>query len=498
MHAKSFADTEVRGQNSFMRKILLIHAVTMGLLLAGMFGLSMAAMELSKETKVGAEGALVSQQGDAVLVGSSDTQIVTGANGSPQLRQRRSSDERRLGESDDDIIRVGLAEKVVLDLDEGDDQIDDGNQTDQSRRLGLDDLWSPVRKYEILTKLNYKKCKTFMQNLKRSSFPNDYTLAVAGAEFGGSIWSKERKVNQKVCRFITHLYGEGTMERITVRCENKNRGRKPCSIFFKKRADSSRPFLLDDGEALCWKKGVCPKDVYARAKEFSYDSEGDPGNFGGTPETDYFSEEYQDALIEDDSPAQWSDPDKWLVEEDEMAFSYLRKASYRLDDEGKDPFGRTGEGFKGCTDSNFNSGARDKKGWKCYDYWDMEPQCGDHDDEDFTAKESCCACWGGDPTCFDTKHNGDETATDCGGSCSPCEDDRRTKAPKASYIRGILQFGDCACYKSWRTYDGILCDDYCCNPDGAKYGNWCHIKAGDCQGRTWGYCADPSPSRDCD
>ena len=51
--------SEVRGQNAFMKKLMMIHAVTMLLLLAGMFGLSTAAMELSKETKVGAEGTLV-------------------------------------------------------------------------------------------------------------------------------------------------------------------------------------------------------------------------------------------------------------------------------------------------------------------------------------------------------------------------------------------------------------------------------------------------------
>ena len=69
---------EVRGQNAFMKKLMMIHAVTMGLLLAGMFGLSMAAMELSKETKVGAEGMLVTQSGEAVRVGSSEMEIVSG------------------------------------------------------------------------------------------------------------------------------------------------------------------------------------------------------------------------------------------------------------------------------------------------------------------------------------------------------------------------------------------------------------------------------------
>ena len=478
MLPESLVDAEVRGQNTFMRKILLIHAMTMGLLLAGMFGLSMAAMELSKETKVGAEGALVSQQGDAVLVGSSDMQIVTGANGSPQLRQRRSSDERRLGESDDDLIRVGLGDPAVLDLDEGDDEIYGGNE---SRRLN----WDPGRKYQVLTKLNYKKCATFMKDLEKSASPDHFTLLVLGEEFQGSIWGKERKFSQKMCRFVSNLRGE-TAERIYVRCENKNRGRKPCSIHFKKKAGI--PFLLDDGEALCWKTGQCDEDVYAKPNAIRYESDLRP--------KDYSSHEDQDALIADDSFISYSElgfegvgMDTWLADGEELHRAPLRKAAYRIDDTGRTPFD---PGFKGCADDNQGGQLRDSEGDACYEYFHYEQRCGKRDDDDFTASEICCACGGGKPSCFDMKHNGDETGTDCGGSCTPCEDDRVTLAG----IRGGP--GNCNCYKTWATWDDIVCDDYCCNPDGAMYGDWCVVKSEECQGRTWEYCSSLSPSRDGD
>ena len=96
-----------------MKKIMLIHSVTMLLLLTGMFGLSMAAMELSKETKVGAEGSLVTPSGAAVLVGSSEMQVVSGPGGSPQLRSRGSSD---VDESASALLTVSTPDAVVLDL----------------------------------------------------------------------------------------------------------------------------------------------------------------------------------------------------------------------------------------------------------------------------------------------------------------------------------------------------------------------------------------------
>ena len=102
-----------------MKKLMMIHAVTMLLLLAGMFGLSTAAMELSKETKVGAEGTLVTPSGGAVRVGSSEMQIVSGPDGSQQLRTRTSSDGRRLDESESQLVTVNTPAAVILDLSVG-------------------------------------------------------------------------------------------------------------------------------------------------------------------------------------------------------------------------------------------------------------------------------------------------------------------------------------------------------------------------------------------
>jgi hypothetical protein len=132
----------------FMKKIMMIHSVTMLLLLAGMFGLSMAAMELSKETKVGAAGSLVTRSGDAVLVGSSEMQVVSGPDGSQQLRPRTSSDGRRLDESESALVTVSVPDAVVLDLGvEGEDG---------DRRLAQEH-----RYYE----LTYHKMKTLLKKM---------------------------------------------------------------------------------------------------------------------------------------------------------------------------------------------------------------------------------------------------------------------------------------------------------------------------------------------
>ena len=133
-----------------MKKLMMIHAVTMGLLLAGMFGLSMAAMEMSKETKVGAEGKLVTPSGEAVRVGSSEMQIVSGPDGSQQLRSRTSSDGRRLDESESQLVTVNTPAAVILDLGVG--------SADGDRRLAQDD-----RYYE----LTYSKVQDLLNSLSR-------------------------------------------------------------------------------------------------------------------------------------------------------------------------------------------------------------------------------------------------------------------------------------------------------------------------------------------
>ena len=141
---------EVRGQNAFMKKLMMIHAVTMGLLLAGMFGLSIAAMELSKETKVGAEGKLVTQSGEAVRVGSSEMQIVSGPDGSQQLRSRTSSDGSGSGESESQLVTVNTPAAVTLDLGVG--------SADGDRRLAQGN-----RYYE----LTYSKVQDLLESLPR-------------------------------------------------------------------------------------------------------------------------------------------------------------------------------------------------------------------------------------------------------------------------------------------------------------------------------------------
>lgn len=104
---------EVRAKNSFMHRVLVVHAVTMLLLLGGMFGLSMTAAELSKETRVSNGGSLVTAQGEPVTVSSSD--LYVGPNG--QLLQRVS-----LEHSDGPQSIKTDASLPVLDLsEEGDD-----------------------------------------------------------------------------------------------------------------------------------------------------------------------------------------------------------------------------------------------------------------------------------------------------------------------------------------------------------------------------------------
>lgn len=65
---------EVRGQNLFMRRVLCVHAISMLLLLGGVFGLSVTASELSKEVKV-AQDVLVTPDGHRVQVESADLSV---------------------------------------------------------------------------------------------------------------------------------------------------------------------------------------------------------------------------------------------------------------------------------------------------------------------------------------------------------------------------------------------------------------------------------------
>jgi len=107
-----FGAAEVRAKNSFMHRVLVVHAVTMLFLLGGMFGLSMTAAELSKETRVSHGGSLVTPGGEPVTVASSD--LYVGPNG--ELLQRVSADGRQLEGSEDPQPVTVTQELPVVDL----------------------------------------------------------------------------------------------------------------------------------------------------------------------------------------------------------------------------------------------------------------------------------------------------------------------------------------------------------------------------------------------
>jgi len=148
----------VRGQNSFMRKMLLIHAVTMGLLLAGMFGLSMAAMELSKETKVGAQGVLVTTAGEPVTVASADTYV--GPTG--ELRQH--------GEAGEIVVTGG--QPITLELTAGDDV---------GRRL-------EAGEWKFLDDLKHGQVRAFLKNMERAGSSDSFGLVLSDRA-GGRVWA---------------------------------------------------------------------------------------------------------------------------------------------------------------------------------------------------------------------------------------------------------------------------------------------------------------------
>ena len=216
---------------------MLVHAVTMGLLLAGMFGLSMAAMELSKETKVGTEGALVTQKGEAVLVGSSEMYIVPAADGSPELRQRPSSDGRQLSEGDGDVVTVATAGPAVLDLTDGGRRLDEG-------------------KWSALNRLNYDKAFAFMSALKASS--DRFRFYIGLPTDNGETNEIEAKVSRKIVSGLGVKLQITILDtRATVRCRKDiQQGR--CFVYMER----NNGFDLVNSATLCMKKGVCEKDAW--------------------------------------------------------------------------------------------------------------------------------------------------------------------------------------------------------------------------------------------
>ncbi|CAJ1414464.1 unnamed protein product [Effrenium voratum] len=47
----------------------------------------------------------------------------------------------------------------------------------------------------------------------------------------------------------------------------------------------------------------------------------------------------------------------------------------------------------------------------------------------------------------------------------------------------------CLCRESW-TYEGSVCEEWCCNPDGDSGGPWCFVENSTCEGYVWGYCSE--------
>ena len=245
---------EVRGQNSFMRKILLIHSVTMGLLLAGMFGLSMAAMELSKETKVGTEHTLVTQKGEAVLVGSSDMYIAPSADGTPELRQRSSGDARRL-DGDDALVTVGT-QQAVLDLTSDDDD---------DRRL-------QNGKWKALNKLTYAKAFNFMAALKASVDRTSFYIVIESTDTGvleAHATILRKIVNGAQVKLDLMLLNTKAI----VRCRRSN---NKCFVYMEKNDG----FRAVDQSSLCMKKGVCPNDAWESLSTDSTDFDVEPTEYG--------------------------------------------------------------------------------------------------------------------------------------------------------------------------------------------------------------------------
>jgi hypothetical protein len=226
--------------------MLLIHAVTMGLLLAGMFGLSMVAMELSKETTVGAQGALVTTAGEAVSVASSDMYV--GPEG--ELRQRRDVDGRRLDGEDGALIQVSGA-PVMLGLTV------DGPGDGADRRLAA--KWG-------LRGLTYPAALKFLRDMKRggaggaSQFAievvgDDGSDVVAAALLNYGMKPKRGRVWAKGFLMTSYPYPSFfvTCQRLALlSADGVELVDAPCSLFLK-RGEAE----LIDTEVLCMKKGEC-------------------------------------------------------------------------------------------------------------------------------------------------------------------------------------------------------------------------------------------------
>ena len=253
-----------------MRKLVLIHGVTMLFLLGGMFGLTFTAVQLSKETKVGAHGALVTPSGEAVSVASSEMYV--GPKG--ELRQRLSADGRRLDGEDGAFVKA--ADVIVrLDLTAEDDA---------DRRLyesvfgsnGPTDggTWAPLKR------LKYKKALKFLRDMEATQNTNYFGVSVENDwYFTGYItiqgYMSRYQIDEEKGRLRAHgfvMMDWSELPSFYVECElNKKvdkdgakRPDKPCKVYLKPN-EAERI----DTDLMCMKKGACDIDWYDLRVDYS-------------------------------------------------------------------------------------------------------------------------------------------------------------------------------------------------------------------------------------
>jgi len=147
--AAAKAHQETYGQNKLMVKIVKALLVTLLFSLVCVFGLTIAAIEMSKETKVSGQKVLVTPTGESVQVANSDMYV--GADGELVRRSAEGgADARRLGDAEDQLLSTTVP---IQDVEASDSTGSDG----EARRLG-----------EVLIARNklgdgpYAKCKQFL------------------------------------------------------------------------------------------------------------------------------------------------------------------------------------------------------------------------------------------------------------------------------------------------------------------------------------------------
>lgn len=340
---------EIRAQNTMMWKLMQVLVVTMGLLLGCMFGLTMLAINVSKDTTV-ANQQLLTRTGDPVQVKNSEMHV--GENG--QLFQGGDGSGRRLSEeaavsvassdfyiAEDGVLRqrnsAGLGapvrtvqDQVVMDLTDADFSPSD----EDLRRLEGHDGRADVR-LKPGGRITWKKVEKFGKALKEETYAT-FGLKLLDADgdpespvwiFG---WFNSHNFNEKKGRFM----GEGFLqvpmsgatpttmpdanERVWFRMAcKKNRYEvvkeqkqdlPPCNLYIKKGLEAD----WVDESLTCIKAGVCPKrdvqELHVGWTEHELHEKADPSFFSleaGDYDTVFFYEEPDNYI--DNTIAEWSD-----------------------------------------------------------------------------------------------------------------------------------------------------------------------------------------------